>query len=211
MTKRIAACALITLLFLGTAFAHHRILAMQAGAKQEDTTNLERIPASFAGYTQLGSDRDIAEDVKQALQTSTILTRNYRAPGGRVVQLTVVHAGKTRRSLHFPEVCLVGQGWEIMEQYAAPVGLAFTARRLVIANGNTQQAVLYWFKTRDKYTGNFFLNSWYWAYEQLTLGVPTSTMIRLSTYVIGGDSESAFGTLEDMALKLAPKLLETID
>ncbi len=212
MKKHLAIPLIILLLLLVSTAGHLHILKAQgrnANDASEDT--VLDIPSVIGGYTQLGEDIPVAENVKRVLQTSSILTRNYRAPNGRIVSLSMVHAGKTRRSLHFPEVCLVGQGWEVMRQFQAPVGFGFTAQHLVIANGRHKEAVIYWFKTRDQLTGNFFLNSWYWAREQLRPGgTPTSTMTRLSTAIRGQDEESAFFLLEDMAEQLAPVLLQRI-
>ena len=77
----------------------------------------------------------------------------------------------------------MGDGWDIQEQTSYPVGILFTAKRLVLAKGNETEAVLYWFKTGDDFTGNFFLNALDWATEQFTHGAPTSAMIKLTMRV----------------------------
>ena len=105
----------------------------------------------------------------------------------------------------------MGQGWEIMEKDTAMVGLRFRAKRLVLARGRTEEGVLYWFKTGDKMTGNFFLNSWYWALNQISFGAPTSSMIRLSAPIVDGNRERTFLALQDFAKWSLPELDRSLD
>lgn len=186
------------------------------GAQEEDTSKKDAamqtfdIPDRIGAYRALGTEESVDDHTKEVLQTSSIFIRNYVSPHGIPVQLTIVYAGTTRRSLHFPEVCLVGDGWDIQEQAAYPVGILFTAKRLVLAKGNETEAVLYWFKTGDDFTGNFFLNALDWATEQFTHGAPTSAMIKLTMRVGPQGREGAFATLEDFATKLTPILRDRI-
>jgi hypothetical protein len=70
---------------------------------------------------------------------------------------------------------------------------------------------MYWFKTGDKMTGNFFLNSWYWALNQITFKGPTSSMIRLSARVNDGNSERTFLVLQDFATWALPELEQSLE
>ncbi|MBI2423878.1 MAG: EpsI family protein [Candidatus Hydrogenedentes bacterium] len=184
--------------------------AHDAASEAAPATEVLEMPDNIASYRKTGEDIDVGDDVRAALQTSTILMRRYNSPQSLPILLTLVYAGTTRRSLHFPEVCVVGQGWEVRDQSTAPVGIEFSARRLVLVHGNNEEAILYWFKTGDHYTGNYFLNSWYWAKAQLTFGAPTSAMIKLSAPVGRQGSEATFAILEDFARNLAPVVRQQI-
>ena len=168
------------------------------------------IPSRIGTFTQTGPDYEVDENVRELLQTSQILMRTYESTEGWPVYLTIVYAGTTRRSLHFPEVCLVGQGWEIREQYSEPVGFSFAGKHLVLIKSGRQEAVLYWFKTGNKLTGNYFVNSWHWARNQLRLGTSTSAMIRLSAPIRNNDEEKVFALLEDFAIQFAPILMSRV-
>lgn len=182
----------------------------RAAAVAERIPNLD-LPAQVGYYRKIGEDIDPGDDVRRALETSSILMRYYAAPNGLPVLVTIVYAGQKRRSLHFPEVCLVGQGWEVEAAYSAPVGIEFEGKRLVIFRGDDRQAVLYWLKTGDKFTSSTFMNALYWAREQLLFGTPTSSMIKLSMPVVRGQSdEESFAVLDDFASRLGPILLENI-
>jgi len=132
-----------------------------------------------------------------------------RAYGG-YVQLTVVYAGKTRRSLHFPEVCFTGQGWETQDKFSIPVGLSFVGQGLVLQNGESRQAVLYFFKTGKDLTGNYFANSVSWVRDTFLLRSPSSMLVRISKPVDEQNEDRAIRLLNDFASGLAPILLETI-
>lgn len=203
--------ALVALLVPVTGL-HLFILAKQAeaGMSQPASTMLN-IPPKIGGYTQMGEDLEVEDYVKEILQTSTILIRNYQAPNGRILQLSIVYAGSTRRSLHFPEVCLVGNGYDIVEQHPTEVGLSHSAKQLLLVRGPQYQAVLYWFKTEDSFTGNYFINAAHWAKNQLTFQAPTSAMIKLTTIVGPDGNEAAFRALEDFALKLGPIILDNVE
>ncbi len=180
--------------------------AHERAGRMHPTQDVLNIPSRIGPYEQIGPDLEVGDRVREILGTSLVMMRTYRAPNGRSIVLTIVYAGATRRSLHFPEVCLVGAGWEINKQYTDPVGFDFTGKRLVLTKNASEEAVLYWFKTGDHMTGNFFENSYHWVWNQITLGAPTSSMIKLSAQISGQNEEAVFGSLEDFAVKLKPIL-----
>ena len=170
--------------------------------------DLISVPPRIGPYTQAGNDIDVGDRVRAYLETSGILVRRYAAPSGRPIELTIVHAAVTRRSLHFPEICLVGEGWDIREQGIQPVGVMFTAKRLVLVRGAEREAVLYWFQTGTRLTANYFLNAWHWARDQVCFRSPVSAMIRLSTPLGNQNETAAFSALVDFAMKLTPLMQE---
>ncbi|MFA6240161.1 MAG: exosortase C-terminal domain/associated protein EpsI [Candidatus Hydrogenedentales bacterium] len=202
-----AALVFVCLVTMG----HLKIINAQALANMDQAAPASiDIPERIADYRQIGVELGVDQRTKEMLESSTIVIRNYASPAGRPIQLSIVHAGSTRRSLHFPEVCLVGAGWEILKQENSPVGILFTAKKLVLVKGDQHEAVLYWLKTGETVTGNFFLNAYYWAKNQLTLGSPTSSMIKITTPILSDGEEGAFATLGDFAIKFAPVMRKAI-
>ena len=207
MKHTVAVLILLLLMAAGeTAIGH----AQANAARRQRTTKALAIPENIGQFRQAGTDEEVDAHTKAVLETSTILIRNYVSYDGLPVELTIVYAGSTRRSLHFPEVCLVGAGWEIREQYTMNVGFLFDAKRLVLVSGNKHEAVLYWFKTGDKMTGNYFLNAFHWAKNQITSAGKTSAMIKLTTRFRPGSEDGAFAVLERFAMQLAPVLEERV-
>jgi hypothetical protein len=54
---------------------------------------------------------------------TTLLRREYRRPSGETLVVSVVVSGGEEVSVHRPQICLVGQGYEIVAQRAVDVGL----------------------------------------------------------------------------------------
>ena len=204
--------AITLLMLLCTAFLHGLIGHVQANVAEADSLpELRRqVPSQILQFSQAQPDMPVPESVRKNLETNTILMRTYASPSGRPVRLAIVYAEKTRRSLHFPEVCFTGQGWETYGKSAIPVGIHFVGQGLSVQKGDAREAVLYWFKTDRNLTGSYFLNSYYWARDKLLLRSPSSMLVRLSTPV-GSEGEAyAYRILTDFAAGLAPILLETI-
>lgn len=101
------------------------------------------------------------------------LRKSYRAPAAgdtpaAEVLVTVVTSGANRRSIHRPERCLQGQGWQIVsrDRWGIPVSTGSRTKlevtRLVIRRVWLEEkqkmevkgVVLYWFMGHDRLTGN---------------------------------------------------------
>ncbi len=198
-------------LLLVTTVLHVLIRHAQADAVlNRAPQELLNLPSEILEFQQVGDDIPASESVREELQTNAILQRNYASAYGGFVQLTVVYAGETRRSLHFPEICFTGQGWETQEKTSVPVGLSFVGQGLILQNGESRQAVLYFFKTGDSLTGSYFANSASWVFETLLFRSPSSMLVRISTPIEAQGEERAFRLLNDFASGLAPVLVETI-
>lgn len=204
--------AITLLMLLCTAFLHGLIGHVQANVAEADSLpELRRqVPSQILQFSQAQPDMPVPESVRKNLETNTILMRTYASSSGRPVRLAIVYAEKTRRSLHFPEVCFTGQGWETYGKSAIPVGVHFVGQGLSVQKGDAREAVLYWFKTDRNLTGSYFLNSYYWSRDKLLLRSPSTMLVRLST-PIGSEGEAyAYRILTDFAAGLAPVLLENI-
>lgn len=196
-------------LLLATALVHAGIGFAQANAARNSSPpDLFAIPADIMGFRQAGPDVPVDESINQQLETNSILIRNYVAPSGAIVQLSIVYAQNTRRSIHFPEVCFTGQGWETHGKAPIPVGVNFIGQGLTLQRGDARDAVLYWFKTGDEFTSNYLVNSYFWARDKLLLRAPSTMLIRLGTPIKQSEQVS-FQILTDFASALTPILLET--
>ena len=147
--------AITLLLLLSTAVLHGLIGHVQANAAQTSSLPvLLKIPSQILNFRQARPDIPVPEFVRQNLETNTILMRDYVSSHGQLVQMSIVFAEKTRRSLHFPEVCFTGQGWQTHGRSSIPVGILFVGQGLTVQKGDAREAVLYWFKTGNNFTGN---------------------------------------------------------
>ena len=202
---------IVLLILLSTAITHVIIGHMQNRIAQASSLpELLNIPSQILEFRQVRPDSPVLESIRQTLETNTILMRDYVSIYDRPVNLTIVYAEKTRRSIHFPEVCFTGQGWETHGKSSIPVGIYFVGQGLIVQKGDSKEAVLYWFKTGNELTGNYYMNTYYWSWDKLMLRNPSTMLIRLSTPVGEQGDKLAFQILSDFASGLTPILLDTI-
>lgn len=200
-----------TLVILASAAVLHSGIAWNqaASANASEPPELLNIPAQILEFRQARPDTPVPESLRRELETNTILMRDYVSTNGTPVQLSIVHAGKSRRSLHFPEVCFAGQGWETASKSLVPVGVYFVGQGLIVQKGGTREAVLYWFRTGDHSTASYAMNTYYWSRDTLMMRSPSSQLIRVSTRIGEGGEERAFRVLGDFASALVPVLSYT--
>jgi exosortase/archaeosortase family protein len=69
-----------------------------------------------------GTDFPMTDRERGALASDITLRRMiYMAPNARPTQASVVLSGESRRGLHIPEGCTIGQGWTIMDRQVITV------------------------------------------------------------------------------------------
>ena len=201
----------VLLILLVTAIANVIIGKMQNSVAQASSLpELLNIPSQILEFRQARPDSPVPASIRKSLETNTILMRDYVSSYGRPVNLTIVYAEKTRRSLHFPEVCFTGQGWETHGKRSIPVGVQFLGQGLTVQKGDAKRAVLYWFKTGNELTGNYYMNTFYWSLDKLLLRNPSTMLIRLSTPVDHQGEARAYRVLSDFASGLTPIIADTI-
>lgn len=72
-----------------------------------------------------GSELDRMNRAEKDLlpKDTEIAKKDYRAPDGRGIYVTVVLSGRERVSIHRPQVCLVGQGYRILNSHVLSIPL----------------------------------------------------------------------------------------
>ncbi|NNE92292.1 MAG: exosortase-associated EpsI family protein [Verrucomicrobiales bacterium] len=129
-----------------------------------------RLPRLLEKWTGKPIDASPAE--KKILPPDTeIVKMNYkpREPHGKVylpVQATIVLSGKDRTSIHRPEVCLVGQGWNIQNSIRRQIllenGESLNVTSLELNRSVSEDAApitayyVYWFVGTDSTTPTNF-------------------------------------------------------
>lgn len=69
-----------------------------------------------------GTDYPMTDRERAALSSDVTLNRMiYMAPSTRPTQASVVLSGESRRGLHIPEGCTIGQGWTITDREVIPL------------------------------------------------------------------------------------------
>ncbi len=154
---------------------------------------------------------------------TTIAKRAYQAPDGSSILLTAVLMGTDRTSLHRPEICLKGQGWEInldrtkitSVAMPLPVPHRMPVRKMVTA-GFTQTPTgqkiplrglyVYWYVADGKVTADDRARMWSMGKELLRTGVLERwAYVSCFTACLPEDEDAAFQRLERFIAAAAPE------
>jgi hypothetical protein len=106
---RLIACALIVLMILGAMF----VIGKTVNVHQEPVAGVKmELPDQILGWQ--GQPAKVAQIERDILGEDTEFARKiYISPDGRLgFFLSIVLSGKDRTSIHPPEMCLRGQGWQ---------------------------------------------------------------------------------------------------
>src|ERR1700734_2985908 len=95
------------------------------------------LPVIVGDY--FGSQGKISQGELEILPKDTeFARRNYDDGRGHQIECSIVLSGAEQRSIHRPEVCLVGQGWTIIGQNDVPI-LLDSGHKLVVRNLTLQR------------------------------------------------------------------------
>jgi hypothetical protein len=141
------------------------------------------LPTSLPGYEY--KPTPVTDLELNYLPKDTVYGRaSYRAPDGFGAQVNVVLMGTDRTSIHRPEYCLTGQGWNIVsKQYDKAVlpgtGLEFPIRRfggqirtvVETQTVNYSGVYVFWFVADGQRTASHWERQWWMIRDLVTKGV----------------------------------------
>jgi EpsI family protein len=202
---------LIVLLLLSTQiflFRHER------GEILAPRQKLAGLPQQLGSWE--GTDLPIAEDVRQILGNGDFLSRIYRDQGniaGEYVDLFIAYFPTQRfgDTIHSPKNCLPGSGWLPIESRKVTLSLAgvapFLANRYVVAKGENQQLVLYWYSAHGRSIASEYWARYYLLADSIALDRSDGALIRLGTPISSGQPlDVAQQRLLVVANEIAPLL-----
>jgi hypothetical protein len=113
--------------------------------------------------------------------------RLYHSPDGQAMLMNVVLMGSDRTSIHQPQFCLVGQGWQIDQAASGIVHvplngsrtaglpvMKLVASRQQVVDGQSRTVrglFVYWFVAQNRVTAEHWQRMWWMAGELLHRGI----------------------------------------
>jgi EpsI family protein len=202
-----------------------RFLAVRVRAILEERP-VESLPARVGEWE--GEEMPVPFLVEKVLPAGTeFLRKTYRASAAgdasdAEVLVTVVTSGADKRSIHRPERCLQGQGWQIVSRDRCGIPVSKGSRtelevtRLVIRRVWLEEkqkmevrgVVLYWFMGHDRLTGS---NSkrllWGW-WDRVVRGLNYRWSYALLTSAVGRSVAETSEQMGHFAAQLLPLIYE---
>jgi EpsI family protein len=181
----IARACIVVLLLLGAG-----AYAARAGSTETavDRVDLNQLPLTLD--TWHGADTEpLADDVVAKLGVDDYLNRFYSRPGGPPIAVYAGYYGSQRQgdTIHSPQNCLPGAGWQPVEsgrQVLGHGGAAVEVNRYVIAKGLNKQVVFYWYQGRGRVVASEYANKLFLMADAARLGRTNGGLVRLISPVV---------------------------
>jgi EpsI family protein len=211
-TRRRRYTVVIAMLVVSAAFS-----LWSAGARQEDyEVRLREFPLTVGEWR--GQDVVLGKPdmVYAVLETSAVLSRIYRRPGGSdTVDLLVTYFERGHRGFHPPEVSFVAAGNTISRSGLVRVGLGDAAgspqleANMFLGTTPTGQVLfLYWFGVGDRWTASYLRGSVQLLWNAVWRRPSAASMVRIALPVVDGDVERTRATAQQFSRVILPLLPE---
>ena len=153
-------------------------------------------PQQIDGWA--GTSMALEKQYIDALRFDDYLLVEFRSDKGQSATFYAAYYQSQRKgqSVHSPQSCLPGGGWEILSMTGVDVPARngmdrpLHINRAVIQKGHQKQVVWYWFKQRDRILSNEYLVKFYLLWDAVSRGRTDGGLIRVSSIVGPGDTES---------------------
>lgn len=187
-----ASRAMVTaaLLMLAVSLAWMAIPAH--GTVAVDRDGFVLFPRQIGEWRQEGPPRTLEASVASTLGADDYRSVLFERPGDAapVEFFSAWYADQTGgNSIHSPEVCLPGGGWEIawLERTKAP----FPMNKAIIQNGPTRMMVVYWFDQRGRKIA-WDIAAKYWVMvDSIREGRTDGALVRLTTVIRPDETDAA--------------------
>jgi EpsI family protein len=217
MILRAAAVAVVVL--GGGAYAS----LAPARDRQVARTRLAALPCDVDRWRCAG-DTPLDRNTLAALGVDDYVNRAYRVPATgqsdgtrRSLESIGVYIGyygsqRQGESIHSPQNCLPGSGWQPVSSTGTTIDAAGTplpVNRFVVQKDLERQVVLYWYQGRGRVIANEFVNKFWLMLDQATRHRSNGALVRIVAPVAGTDERalaSASTSAEQFARAFYPRL-----
>ena len=159
-------------------------------------------------------EMQLSDEEKDVLKADDILSRVYQDQGsGRVATLFVAFfdTQRTGKAPHSPKNCLPGAGWapsrsEIVEIPVPGMPQPIQANRYIVARGDNQSVVLYWYQSHNRTVASEYWAKYYTVTDAIRYNRSDTALVRVVVAVTNGDTDKAVRTATDFAIAFFPKL-----
>lgn len=178
------------------------------------------LPDWVLDYT--GEDLPVTDVEKDALPPDTTITkRRYKHANGFFIDVMVVLMGLDRTSIHKPQYCLTGAGFQIQQstpkiiKTLKPIEFELPVMQLKSSktfNGTEYSGLLYYWFVDDKHvTNQHYERMWLMAKDLFTTGkMQRWAYITFSAYVAPGQEQEGFKHMEWFMKNAVPVFQKTL-
>ena len=196
-------------------------LVLQAHSRNEyfpPRASLGSLPSQIDGWT--GTDSVIDKQTLDILGPGEFLVRDYErtsqpeATREPWINLYVAYfpSQKAGDTIHSPNHCLPGAGWVPTSRETVrlngPDGTSFPVNRYIVAKGQDQQLVLYWFQAHGRAVASEYWAKYYLVSDSVRMNRSDGGLVRLMSPMLQGESADA---AEARIMKFGSQLVPLMD
>lgn len=203
------------LVFIGLNFYVFNFMGRDITIPPRDS--FTQYPDSFGDYA-CQTRYSMGEDIIDVLGVTDYIACDFvDAEAGRRVDLYVGYHERQTRSdegkettIHPPEHCLPGGGWDIISSEIVPVdfGIAGEAKRVTIARGNDRQLVYFWYQSRGHVIARDTEKILRMFADRATTGRTDGALVRLTVPIT---REGGVEAANEMLLRFAEMAVPPLD
>jgi EpsI family protein len=151
---------------------------------------------------QMTQEVELDKDTLEVLKADDLTSRVYQnRDNGRYATLFVAYfeTQRTGKSPHSPKNCLPGSGWAETQGGTINIDVPgrstpITVNRYVVARGDNQSVVLYWYQSRDRVIASEYTAKIYTVLDAIRYNRSDTALVRVVIPVSGGDTDRAVET-----------------
>jgi EpsI family protein len=188
------AVIILSAVFLAEAAAFYGFSRTETVALNQP---LDGLPTVLGSWRML-NEGVIEQEILDVLKADDVLNRNYaHTENGSFVNLFVAYfkTQRTGQAPHSPRNCLPGSGWvqnsyeviQIPIEGRSPIEV----NRYIVAKGEAQSLVLYWYQSRDRVVADEYRAKFFVIADALRYNRTDTALVRVVTPVQGRDVKSA--------------------
>ncbi|MDY6905438.1 MAG: VPLPA-CTERM-specific exosortase XrtD [Thermodesulfobacteriota bacterium] len=204
----ILALSFILTIYGFTQIRHHDT------AKTPVTKNFAAFPDQLGQWA--GQKQVLSQSIIEALDLTDYVQIIFRKPSIPEVNLYVAWYDSQAKgeSIHSPETCLLGGGWQFQDKREAEIDIPGYAKsplrvsQVVLRQGESQMLAYFWFPCRGRTLVNAYELKFYTFWDNLTRGRTDGALVRVIT-AIGPDEN--LSTAESRIKTFLNKALPVLD
>lgn len=199
-------------------------VALSASARRQQRIPLQAplrtIALPVAGFTS--DDREIAENERRVAGMTDYLFRVYRGSreGAFSVYVGYYDSQATGRTIHSPRNCLPGAGWQAVQSGVQDLdlgGRSVTVNRYILANGEAQALVYYWYQGRGRVAWSEYRVKWDLLRDAATRGRTEEALVRIVVPIppargfTDAEWRARQASADEIATRVAKSLISTVE
>ncbi|HET6513551.1 MAG TPA: VPLPA-CTERM-specific exosortase XrtD [Thermodesulfovibrionales bacterium] len=161
-----------------------------------------------------GTSEQMESQFRNALNFSDYIIANYRNPQGKTVNFYVAYYQDQRKgeSIHSPESCLPGSGWDFKDAGAVTVplndgGSSLPVSRAYMEKAGMRELTYYWFPQRGRTLTKLYELKLFTFWDALTKQRTDGALVRVITPVYDSEGmKDAEERLQSFTRKIVPVL-----